>query len=97
MVELHRFEYGTDYIVGKLYIDGIYECYTLEKKDRPEPGTYPFLIDTSTIPYLVTPQHEILVGKYWYGIDKLKGIEVAGKTLQKDLQEQQSPPLLSIS
>ena len=29
-----RFEYGTDYTVGRLYIDDVYYCFTLEDKVR---------------------------------------------------------------
>lgn len=32
-----RFEYGTTYTIGRLFIDSIYECFTLEDKVR-EPG-----------------------------------------------------------
>lgn len=53
-----RFEFGTNYTIGKLSVDGVYECYTLELKVR-EPfvkvqgqtaipqGTYKVTIDYS--------------------------------------------------
>lgn len=33
-LEVKRFEYGTNYTIGRLYIDGEYECFTLEDKVR---------------------------------------------------------------
>jgi hypothetical protein len=54
-LEVRRFEYGTNYTVGKLYIDGIYECYTLEREAFPHTrkpaipkGSYSLVIDDST-------------------------------------------------
>ena len=58
-IKLRRFEFGTNYTVGKLYVDDVYFCFTLEDKVR-EPGvkvdgqtaipygTYPVIIDHST-------------------------------------------------
>lgn len=51
---VNRFEFGTNYTIGKLFIDGVYECYTLERevtqRDRkpaiPE-GSYKVIIDHS--------------------------------------------------
>ena len=57
---IHRFEFGTDYTIGRLYVDDVYQCYTLEDKvrDSSEPkvpgqtaiptGTYNVIIDMST-------------------------------------------------
>lgn len=36
-IVVRRVEYGNDYTVGRMCIDGAYECYTLEDKVRP-PG-----------------------------------------------------------
>lgn len=36
LIEVKRFEFGPTYTVGKLFIDGIYECYTLEDVVRPK-------------------------------------------------------------
>jgi hypothetical protein len=54
---LKRFEYANTYTIGKLYIDGIYQCYTLEDVVRKGPkidgktaipaGTYSVIIDHS--------------------------------------------------
>lgn len=53
---LERFEFGEDYTIGKLYLDGIYECYTLEDRVREEKvagktaiptGTYKVVVDFS--------------------------------------------------
>ena len=30
LIELKRFEFKDTHTIGKLYIDGVYECYTLE-------------------------------------------------------------------
>lgn len=38
LIEVKRFEFGTNYTIGKLYIDGVYECYTLEDKVREVEG-----------------------------------------------------------
>ena len=37
-LEVKRFEFGTNYTIGKLFIDGVYECYTLEDKVREVDG-----------------------------------------------------------
>lgn len=29
---LHRFEFGSHYTIGRLFLDGVYQCYTLEDK-----------------------------------------------------------------
>lgn len=54
-IDVRRFEYGSDWTVGKLYIDGVYECYTLEREVFPHTrkpavpkGTYALVIDDST-------------------------------------------------
>jgi hypothetical protein len=57
LVEVKRFEYKPNYTIGKLYIDGKYECYTLEDAYRDKKiqditaipkGTYKLVIDAST-------------------------------------------------
>jgi hypothetical protein len=52
---VRRFEMGTNYTIGKMYIDGIYECYTLEREVFPHSrkpaiplGSYKLIIDDST-------------------------------------------------
>ena len=35
IITIHRFEFGTNYTVGRLSIDGDFQCYTLEDKVRP--------------------------------------------------------------
>ncbi len=30
LIEVKRFEFKDTHTIGKLYIDGVYECYTLE-------------------------------------------------------------------
>ena len=59
-MQLHikRFEFGTNYTIGKLYIDGVYECFTLEPTVRTGPkvightaipvGSYQVVVDMST-------------------------------------------------
>jgi hypothetical protein len=57
-LELKRFEFGETFTVGKMYIDNIYFCYTLEDKFRTGAkvngqtaipnGTYDVIIDVST-------------------------------------------------
>ena len=57
LVEVKRFEFGTTYTIGKLYIDGVYQCYTLEDVVRSGPkvagataiptGEYKLVIDFS--------------------------------------------------
>jgi hypothetical protein len=54
---LKRFEYANTYTIGKLYIDDIYQCYTLEDVVRKGPkvdgktaipaGTYSVIVDHS--------------------------------------------------
>lgn len=56
-LKLQRIEFGTTFTVGKLYIDDIYQCYTLEDVVRKGPkvdgktaipaGTYSVIIDHS--------------------------------------------------
>jgi hypothetical protein len=36
ILRLNRLEFGDTYTIGELYIDGKWECYTLEDKVRPE-------------------------------------------------------------
>lgn len=33
-LQVDRFEFGSSYTIGRLYIDGVYYCYTLEDKMR---------------------------------------------------------------
>ena len=57
-IKLRRFEFGTTYTIGKLYIDGVYHCFTLEDKVREGEkvqnetaipyGIYSVIIDIST-------------------------------------------------
>lgn len=58
-IKLRRFEFGTNYTIGKLYVDDVYFCFTLEDKVRPDGekidgqtaipyGTYTVTIDMST-------------------------------------------------
>lgn len=53
---LERFEFSADYTIGKLYVDGFYECYTLEDgirdvkikgKTAIPTGTYKVIVDFS--------------------------------------------------
>ena len=37
-LEVKRFEYGTNYTIGHFYIDGVYQCFTLEDKVREVEG-----------------------------------------------------------
>ena len=37
-LEIKRFEYGTNYTIGKFYIDGVYHCFTLEDAVREVEG-----------------------------------------------------------
>jgi len=39
-LELQRFEYGTDYTVGRLFVDGIYQCFVLEDVVRTDEKVY---------------------------------------------------------
>jgi len=57
-IKLRRFEFGINYTIGKLYIDGVYHCFTLEDKVREGEkvqnetaipyGIYNVIIDIST-------------------------------------------------
>ena len=42
-LELKRMEFGTDYTIGRLFIDGVYFCYTLEDKVREIEGIQPVM------------------------------------------------------
>ena len=56
-LKLRRFEFGTTYTIGKLYVDDVYFCFTLEDKVREGEkvdgqtaipyGTYSVIIDHS--------------------------------------------------
>ena len=58
LIEVKRFEFKDTHTVGKVYVDGIYECYTLEDvvrngtkvlgKTAIHFGTYKLIIDAST-------------------------------------------------
>ena len=58
LIEVKRFEFKDTHTVGKLYLDGIYECFTLEDAVRNGTkiigktaipiGTYKVIIDAST-------------------------------------------------
>lgn len=37
-IEVKRFEYGTNWTIGRMYIDEFYVCYTLEGTHREIPG-----------------------------------------------------------
>ena len=57
LIEVKRFEFKDTYTVGKMYIDGVYECYTLEDvvrngtkvigKTAIPTGEYKVIIDAS--------------------------------------------------
>lgn len=38
-IKVKRFEFGTTYTIGKLYIDDVYKCFTLEDKYREVAAT----------------------------------------------------------
>ncbi|CAB4216879.1 hypothetical protein UFOVP1590_3 [uncultured Caudovirales phage] len=59
---VERFEYGTDYCIGRLYIDGVYFCYTLEDKVRE-------VIGRPTVMWKVTGETAIPEGTYDLVID----------------------------
>ena len=58
LIEVKRFEFKDTHTVGKMYVDGIYECYTLEDAIRNGTkiigktaipiGEYKLIIDAST-------------------------------------------------
>ena len=58
LIEVKRFEFKDTHTVGKMYVDGVYECYTLEDAIRNGTkiigktaipiGTYKLIIDAST-------------------------------------------------
>ena len=58
LIEVKRFEFKDTHTVGKMYVDGVYECYTLEDTVRNGTkvigktaipiGTYKLIIDAST-------------------------------------------------
>lgn len=54
---LKRWQFGDSYIIGKLYVDNVFQCYTLEDIEREEKvygktaiprGTYKVILDMST-------------------------------------------------
>jgi hypothetical protein len=56
IISIQRFEFGDKYTIGKLYLDGVFECYTLEDKVREikipketaiPAGSYKVIIDHS--------------------------------------------------
>ena len=57
LIEVKRFEFKDTYTIGKLYVDGIYQCYTLEDvvrngtkvlgKTAIPTGEYKVIIDRS--------------------------------------------------
>jgi hypothetical protein len=57
LIEVKRFEFKNTHTIGKMYIDGVYECYTLEDvvrngtkvlgKTAIPTGEYKIIIDTS--------------------------------------------------
>lgn len=34
LIEVKRFEFGTKYTIGRMYVDNVYECFTLEDAVR---------------------------------------------------------------
>ena len=59
---VERFEYGTSYCIGRLYIDGVYFCYTLEDKVRE-------VVGRPTVMWKVTGETAIPEGTYDLVID----------------------------
>lgn len=58
IIGIQRFEFGTNYTIGRMTLDGVYQCYTLEDKVRDDgikipgataipAGNYPVVIDMS--------------------------------------------------
>ena len=58
LIEVKRFEFKDTHTVGKMYVDGVYECYTLEDAIRNGTkiigktaipiGEYKLIVDAST-------------------------------------------------
>lgn len=56
VLEVRRFEFGTRYTIGKLYVGGVYQCFTLEREVTKQPdrkpaipsGLYDVVVDDST-------------------------------------------------
>ena len=40
LIEVKRFEFKDTYTIGKMYVDGVYECYTLEDVVRKGAKVY---------------------------------------------------------
>jgi dynactin complex subunit len=57
LIEVKRFEFKDTHTIGKMYVDGVYECYTLEDvvrngtkvlgKTAIPTGEYKLIIDAS--------------------------------------------------
>ena len=47
-LEVQRIEYGSTYTIGKLYVDGVFQCFTLEDAMREKNGVIPNKIKGAT-------------------------------------------------
>jgi hypothetical protein len=47
-IQVKRFEYGDKYTIGKLYIDDVYQCFTLEDTMREKDGVIPNKVSGAT-------------------------------------------------
>lgn len=49
-LEVVRFEYGSTYTIGKLFIDGSFQCFTLEDAMREKEGVVHKIVGKTAIP-----------------------------------------------
>jgi hypothetical protein len=61
-IQVKRFEFGTNYTISKMSIDGVFECYVLEDKVREVP-------DQPVEQWKIAGQTAIPVGSYKVTID----------------------------
>ena len=63
ILNVKRFGFGTNYTIGRLYVDGVYECYTLEDKVRDAGVKVPNQTAIPTGTYKVIVDHSVHFGK----------------------------------
>lgn len=86
---IKRFEFGTNYTIGRLYVDDVYECYTLEDKVREAGVKVPNETAIPTGTYKVVVDHSIHFGKdlpHILNVMGFEGVRIHSGNTDKDTE-----------